>query len=99
MQYEPKKNPKIEDVPRKKVGDRYYVDGKLKTFRYRDIEYVYDYWVDVNKFLPDDYDIVYLQLTDGRGVTGWLSGNTWEGLRLKPEDEIVLWKRKPEDLN
>lgn len=58
-----------------------------------------DGWVDVDRFLPGDYDLVYLKIEGQRSVIGWIHGTLWDGLRLSPDAKIRYWKRKEEGWN
>ena len=62
-------------------------------YSYKTIEYLDDGWVDVKKFLPYDYDLCSLN-TGKKILTGWYCGNSWDGYKIKKEDEILFWKRK-----
>lgn len=53
-----------------------------------------DGWVDTEKFLPADYDLVYMKIEGQESVMGWIRGNAWDGLKLKPTHKIRYWKRK-----
>jgi len=78
----------------KKVGKDYPV-----VFSYRDVKTDDDGWVDAAKYLPADFDLVYMKVEGKKTLSGWMSGNNWEGLRLKEGDKVLYWKRKPEDKN
>jgi hypothetical protein len=69
--------------------------GKDKV-GYRTIQYEKGGWVNAKKFLPEDFDLVYMKIRGKKDITGWANGYKWEGLRLKDDDEILYWKRKPE---
>jgi hypothetical protein len=45
-------------------------------------------------YLPINYDMMIVKLKDKRRkISAWWDGKNWIGLRLKPEDEIIAWKR------
>lgn len=48
------------------------------------------------EYLPDDYDIMYLKIKNKPSSHGWISGNNWDGLKIKPDDEVLYWKKKQE---
>lgn len=66
-------------------------------YTYKDVFYDIDGWADVSKFLPDDYDLVYMKIDGKKTIPGWICGSSWQGLRLKAEDKVLYWKRKPEE--
>ena len=74
--------------------------GKVKKtpvyYTYRDVEYDIDGWADSKRFLPEDFDLVFMRLKREKTITGWVNGNTWDGLRLKDDDEVLFWKRNEE---
>lgn len=51
-------------------------------------------WIDVNdKKKPIPFDMCDLILQDERQIKGWWTGQTWDGFRLKEDDEVKTWKR------
>jgi hypothetical protein len=48
------------------------------------------------KYLPADFDLVYLRLERERTIPGWISGTNWDAIRLKSTDKVLYWKRKME---
>ena len=50
-------------------------------------------FADVEKYTPADCDLLYLLLDDGRKKMGWWTGQSYYGLRLRPEDKIIGWKK------
>ncbi len=80
-----------------KVGRDYIKVGeKERKFAYRDIKFDPDGWADATKFLPADYDLMYLKIKNKKSAAGWSVGSKWDGLKLAPEDEILYWKKKAE---
>lgn len=77
-----------------KVGRERIRGPKPRFFAYRDIPYLLDGWVDASKYLPADFDLVYLELKDKPDTCGWSTGNSWDGATVKPTDKIIRWKRK-----
>jgi hypothetical protein len=67
---------------------------KKILYNYQDVQYDIDGWVDSKKYLPEDFDLVYMRLKREKVIPGWISGTSWLGLRLKPDDEVTFWKRK-----
>jgi hypothetical protein len=70
---------------------------KAVFYTYQDVDYDLDGWADAKKCLPEDFDLVYMRLKRERTIPGWVNGTKWHGLRLKSDDEVVLWKRKLEE--
>lgn len=78
-----------------KAGAKKYPGVKKSPkYSYRDIYFDPGKWADASRFLPEDYDLVLMRLTNGKTITGWSVGLKWEGLRLQPEDNVKYWKRK-----
>ena len=75
-------------------------DNKVKKipifYSYKDVHYDLEGWAEASKYLPEDYDLVYLKTENKKVIPGWSIGKSWDGLRLKPEHKISHWKRKPE---
>ena len=76
------------------------ITGKLNhikvLYTYNDVEYDIDGWADCMKYLPADFDLVYLRLERERTIPGWISGTNWDAIRLKSTDKVLYWKRKME---
>ena len=78
-----------------KVGREYIKAGdKERKFSYTDVEYDPDNWVDANKYLPADYDLMYLKIKDKKTISGWAVGCNWDGLHFNDKDIVLYWKRK-----
>lgn len=80
-----------------KVGLYYPVGRKNKQFSYRDVHAEDDGWVDVNRFLPADFDLCWLRLHDDKVMPGWHTGHYWDALNYKSHYIITAWKRKEEE--
>lgn len=77
----------------KKVGFRYPPDNKKLT--YARVETDADGWVDINDYLPADYDLTFVKLDNRSGTfSAWSTGTNWDGEKLSPDDTIVYWKRQ-----
>lgn len=69
-------------------------------YTYKDIFYNDAGWADVEKYLPEDFDLVSMLLENKRIINGWINGLLWEGLRLKSTDKVLFWKKiKNEELD
>lgn len=55
-----------------------------------------DGWVDPNKYLPLDYDLV-LVLVGEKMIPAWHALGHWDGLRLPLKAEVKCWKEKRDD--
>ncbi len=75
--------------PTKKVGARYAA--------YSDVIFAYDGWANAEYFLPHEYDLLSIKTDKGEVKKGWISGNAWDGLEIKPKDKIIEWKRTFEE--
>jgi hypothetical protein len=78
-------NPKTGRPQKKKV-----------LYTYRDVFFDIDGWADCKRYLPEDYDLVYMRLARERTIPGWISGTAWMGIKLKDDDIVKFWKRKEE---
>ncbi len=79
-----------------KVGrDDIYTPSKRK-FAYRDIKLDPDGWADVNQYLPADFDLLLMKMSDGTIKPGWRIGNDWDGIRLNPLVQVIAWKKNPD---
>ncbi len=78
-----------------KVG-RDFVRETGKKLSYRTVKTDCDGWVDARKYLPGDYDLMYLKIKNKESRAGWIVGNKWDGLRVCPDDEVIYWKKKQE---
>lgn len=71
---------------------------KTKKFTYVMMETDANGWVDVNNYLPEDYDLIYMKDAEGkRTVVGWLGANQWDGLNLPTNFKCKYWKRKEDN--
>jgi hypothetical protein len=80
------KNPKLRRSYKRKI-----------FYGYQDIPYDIDGWADGKKYLPEDFDLVYMRLKREKTIVGWINDTCWNGWRLKSDDEVVSWKRKLPD--
>lgn len=91
---------KVGDLKEYLIGINQISGREKRTpiyYSYKDVEYDIDGWADCARFLPDDYDFVFMRLLRNKTIAGWISGYTWTGLRLKQDDVVVFWKRKEEE--
>ena len=76
-----------------------YKEVDVKTpFFYKNVEFDDRGWADANKFRPSKYDLVLLkilreQLDFSHPLVGWWTGNTWDGFKIRPNDEVIAWKK------
>lgn len=78
----------IDELPAK-VGKYYKSIGREVV--YGDVEYDSHKWADSSKFLPRDYDLCYCKM-EKQTLAGWYTGVSWDGLNVKPDDEVFSWK-------
>jgi hypothetical protein len=102
------KSSKLPPDPRIKVGNvkEYFLVSRGKGRRpskkpifytYKDIQYDDDLWADTTKYLPQDFDLIYMKLKKGKTLPGWINKTRWCGLRLQITDEVIFWKRHTEE--
>lgn len=80
-----------------KVGkDTIVVPNKAKPRKmtYKDVHFDFDGWADSSRFLPGDFDLVYLKIEGKKTISGWSTGTAWDGLKLEKDSNILFWKRK-----
>lgn len=81
----------------KKVKRDFLRNGMLPKTEYRHVTYDEDGWADASKWLPADYDLVFMKTERGPTLPGWSYGNGFEGMRLKSTDKVLYWKHKPDE--
>lgn len=81
-----------------KVGCNKIIDkktGKQRKFSYADIDYETNKWVDASKFLPADFDLVYIKTPKRiKTIPAWSVGSNWDGLNIKIDEKITHWKKR-----
>ena len=88
-----KKDPFIQ-VGSSKIIDK--KSGKPVPCRYSDVPTDINGWVWDLKYIPIHFDMVNVKIKDKpRPVSAWFDGKNWIGLRLRPGNVIVGWKRNP----
>jgi len=65
-------------------------------YKYTDADTDIDGWTDPMLWLPIPYDLCWLK-TANKTRTGWWTGKIWDGLRLRPEESVLFWKKCNED--
>lgn len=84
---------KLRKVGRDVVKYEKNGEPKKRKFSYRDVVYDEDKWVDAKKFLPADFDLMFLKTKD-KTYPGWSSGVKWDGLNVPKNLEVLYWKRQ-----
>ena len=82
-----------------KVGEKLFPDTKsTKLFTYKMVKHDCDGWADASLFLPASFDLVFLKLEGVKSIiSGWYTGNRWDGRRLKEDQKVLYWKRNEDD--
>jgi len=62
-----------------------------KNVSYKSVHYDKFGWAAASSFLPRDYDMCSIKTPRGN-ISGWHTGNTWDGLNLRKTDQIIAWK-------
>jgi hypothetical protein len=79
-----------------KVGKDFVFDkkkGKGRGFLYDDVQYDSDQWADAKKYLPADFDLLYLKIENHpRIIPGWSIGKKWDGLDMQEKYIVTHWK-------
>lgn len=76
-----------------KVG-KDFVQGTEKKVAYKDVYKNVNEWVNASKYIPIDYDLVMVRLSNGDLTYGWAQGSTWQGVLITPETRVIAWKKK-----
>jgi len=82
-----------------KVGLDYILDNKNKQrrFTYNDIKYEPGKWADASKYLPADYDLVFIKYPNQiKTKSAWCIGRKWDGLNIHPDQNVLYWKKNVE---
>lgn len=82
----PKKRRNRKINPAKRVEES-------NTFVYKVTQFDENGWADATKYKPIPYDMIYLQTNYERVVKGWWAEFFFDGLRLKPDEIVVKWKK------
>ncbi len=89
----------------RKVGVKYPPENNAdvapklwKLFTYKDIDCEPDGWVDVNKYLPKECDLVDVKCSIQKTFSAWVLGNKWNFLNVNPDEKVLFWKRKKEQV-
>lgn len=72
------------------------VGSNKRLLTYKKVPCVKGEWVDANKYLPNDFDLLLLKIKDKPIISGWCVGKKWDGLKYKRGDIVTHWKRKHE---
>ncbi len=78
-----------------KVGKSEFLPRAM-PITYQEIPYDQDGWADASAYLPEDLELMHIKVSGKKVFSGWCIGKHWEGLRLKPEDVVLYWKRNKE---
>lgn len=73
--------------------------GNGNDITYRDIAYDSQGFANPVKFLPTAFDLVMMKIRRGaleiiNPISGWWTGNRWDGKNVEPGDKILGWKFK-----
>lgn len=64
---------------------------------YHNLKYDANGWADASKYLPKDYDLVWMKIEHKRNKSGWINGKEWNAIGLKDSDVVLYWKRRREE--
>ena len=66
--------------------------------RYSDVPTDDQGWVTDLRYIPIYFDMLVVKIRDKpRAVSAWFDGKSWIGLRMRPGNVVVAWKRNPYD--
>lgn len=80
----------------RQVGEIY--PGNKNPFSYKYVQPEENGWISVKKFMPRNFDLVYLKMED-KIKEGWYTGLGWYGYKIIPTDEPIYWKRRPDEMD
>jgi len=76
-----------------KVGNKLSPNSD-RYFTYPMVEYDEDLWADASKFLPLEYDLLYLKIENKKSIIrGWYTGYGWDGAKFEENDKVLCWKK------
>lgn len=74
-----------------KVG-KDILNGKKLSYRFTPCDA--NGWIDSRKYMPADFDLVFIKVDGKKALTGWLNGSHWDGINVNiSASELVYWKR------
>jgi len=89
---ETENNPNIVIVSKSKIPDK--ITGLPRICKYSDVPKDPCEWVYNLSYMPIPYDLMQVRIKDSRYIkSAWWTGKLWKGLRLKPPEIIIAWKR------
>ena len=65
------------------------------TYTYLDVPEI-DGWVNAKEFMPANFDLCELKINGKKNRGGWAVGSKFDGLNIKPSDEVLYWKKQSE---
>ena len=66
---------------------------EFKPLDYTGVEYDKDGLADASKYIPSDYDLVYLKTNFGNIKNGWWAGNEFFCRKLLDGEKVLKWKK------
>lgn len=69
----------------------------LADFKYSDLPRNRSQWFTLDFCYPLHFDLVDLETTNGI-KKGWYTGNGWDGYRMEPDDKVLRWKRREDNI-
>lgn len=76
-----------------KVG-RDLMQGTERKVAYKDVYANVNEWVNAKKYLPIDFDLVTIKLSNGDLTYGWTLGEKWQGVLITKGKQVIAWKKK-----
>lgn len=79
-------------VSKSKILDK--ITNQARLCKYSDVPTDNEKWVYNLIYMPIPYDLMHVKLQNSRFIkSGWWTGKLWKGLRLKPTETVIAWKR------
>ena len=76
-----------------KVGRDILPGHEKKKVGTKDVRtYDPDGWIDVDRYLPEDYDLVKVKLHNGNLRQAWMQKERWVSVGVKSTDKVTHWK-------
>lgn len=65
-------------------------------YTYKDVKTDLNGWAKSADYLPEEFELCVLQTDKGKFLSGWHTGQHWDGLNVQGEHNVEFWKRQTE---
>lgn len=53
-----------------------------------------DQWQERSSKRPIPYELVTVLTSTGMEIPAWWTGNAWDGLKMRPDTQVVAWRKE-----